>query len=258
MARDKHFSLYKLLPNLVTIASLCSGMSAIRFAMLERWELSVTFLVLAAFLDGLDGRIARLLKATSNFGAQLDSLSDFVCFGVAPAFVLYLWALQDIKGLGWALALFFAICCCLRLARFNTSLMEEKKEAWQNHFFTGVPAPAGAMLAMLPLVLTLQWDSEWMELTGLSQKWLVACYLPLIGILMVSRIPTYSLKGLRVTHHYILPAMLIAALIVVGFMIEPWASLAVVDGIYLATIFFSYAQCQQMKKQERNSEASSQ
>lgn len=248
MTRDQHFSLYKLLPNLVTIASLCSGMSAIRFAMLERWELSVTFLVLAAFLDGLDGRIARLLKATSNFGAQLDSLSDFVCFGVAPAFVLYLWALQDIKGLGWALALFFAICCCLRLARFNTSLMEEKKEKWQSHFFTGVPAPAGAMMAVLPLVLTLQWGNDWQEYFPIAEKWLVAGYVPLIGILMVSRIPTYAMKGVRVTRGYILPAMLIAVLIVVGFMIEPWASLAVIDAIYLTTIFFSYAQCRRMKK----------
>jgi CDP-diacylglycerol--serine O-phosphatidyltransferase len=225
-------------------------MSAIRLAMLDKWELSVTFLVLAAFLDGLDGRIARLLKATSNFGAQLDSLSDFVCFGVAPAFVLYLWALHEIKGLGWALALFFAICCCLRLARFNTSLMEEKKEKWQSHFFTGVPAPAGAMLALLPLVLTLQWGNDWMEFIPLQQKWIVAIYLPIIGILMVSRVPTYALKGLRVTHHYILPAMLLAAVIVVGCIVEPWASLVMIDVIYLTTLFFSYAQCQRMKKQE--------
>lgn len=250
MARERQFSLYKLLPNLVTIGSLCCGMSAVRFAMLDKWELSVSFLLIAAFLDGLDGRIARLLKATSNFGAQLDSLCDFVCFGVAPALVLYLWALDGIKGLGWALALFYAVCCCLRLARFNTSLMEEKKEKWQNHFFTGVPAPAGALLALLPLVLTLQWGNDWMEFISLEKQWIVAIYLPLIGILMVSRLPTYALKGVRVTQPYILPAMLVAVLLVLGIMIEPWASLAVIDAIYLLTIFFSYAQCQQMKRQE--------
>lgn len=253
MTRERHFSLYRLLPNLITIGALCSGMSAIRFATLEKWELSVTFLVIAAFLDGLDGRIARLLKATSNFGAQLDSLSDFVCFGVAPALVLYLWALQGIKGLGWALALFFAICCCLRLARFNTSLMEEKKEAWQRHFFTGVPAPAGAMLGLLPLFLTLQWDNDWRSFLPLPLKWIVAIYLPIIGILMVSRLPTYSLKGLRITHSYMLPAMLAAVLLIVGFIVETWTTIAILDGLYLCSLFFSYAQSRRLM----NSAASS-
>ncbi len=247
MSRDQHYSLYRLLPNLITIGSLCSGMSAMRFAMLEKWELSVTFMVIAAFLDGLDGRIARLLKATSNFGAQLDSLSDFLCFGVAPAIVLYLWALQDIKGLGWALALFFTVCCCLRLARFNTSLMEEKKEAWQKHFFTGVPAPAGAMLALLPLVLTLQWDNEWREFIPLPLKCIVALYLPVIGILMVSRLPTYSLKGLRITHAYILPAMLVAVLLVVGFIVETWTTIALLCLFYLTSIVPSYLSSKRFK-----------
>jgi CDP-diacylglycerol--serine O-phosphatidyltransferase len=246
MSIRKQFSLYRLLPNLITIASLCSGMSAIRFAILERWELAVTFLVIAAFLDGLDGRIARLLKATSNFGAQLDSLADFVCFGVSPAFVLYLWSLHEIKGLGWVLALFYAVCCCLRLARFNTSLMEEKKEAWQDYFFTGVPAPAGAMLALLPLLLTLQGGDEWWDIMPVDRHWIVAGYLPLIGVLMVSRLPTFSLKGLKITHKYLLPAMLVAVLIIAGLMIEPWASIAVIDVLYLSSLFFSVMQCRQM------------
>lgn len=247
MTPPRQFSLYKLLPNLVTIGALCSGMSAIRFAMLEKWELAVTFLVIAAFLDGLDGRIARLLKATSNFGAQLDSLSDFLCFGVAPALVLYLWALDGIKGLGWAIALFFAVCCCLRLARFNTSLMEEKKEPWQHHFFTGVPAPAGAMLAILPLLLTLQWGDDWREMIPFSLPWIVAIYLPNIGILMISRLPTYSLKGARITHAYVLPAMLAAVLLVVGFIVETWATIAIIDGLYLITLFFSFAQSRRVE-----------
>jgi CDP-diacylglycerol--serine O-phosphatidyltransferase len=235
MPHHAHFSLYRLLPNVITLGALCSGMTAIRFAMLEKWELAVTMIVIAAFLDGLDGRVARLLKATSNFGAQLDSLSDFLCFGVAPALVMYLWTLQSIKGLGWAIALFFAICCCLRLARFNTSLMEEKKERWQHHYFTGVPAPAGALLALLPLIFDLQLRGEQEIVT----EWLVVGYLPLIAVLMVSRIPTYSLKGMRVKHRLILPFMLLLAALVVGLMVETWATIAVICLIYLVSIVFS-------------------
>lgn len=238
-----HFSLYRLLPNVITLGALCSGMSAIRFAMLHKWELAVTMMVIAAFLDGLDGRVARLLKATSNFGAQLDSLSDFLCFGVAPALVIYLWTLQSIKGLGWAVTLFFAICCCLRLARFNTSLMEEKKERWQHHYFTGVPAPAGAMLALLPLILSLELGREWLELIGNPPlKWVVLGYLPLIGVFMVSRIPTYSLKGMRVKHQLILPFMLLLAALVVGLIVETWKTIAIIDALYLVSILFSAAQ----------------
>lgn len=249
MQHSTHFSLHRLLPNIITLGALCSGMSAIRFAMLEKWELAITMLVIAAFLDGLDGRVARLLKATSNFGAQLDSLSDFLCFGVAPAFVIYLWTLTTVKGLGWAVVLFFAICCCLRLARFNTSLMEEKKEAWQQHYFTGVPAPAGAMLALLPLILSLQLGNQWLQLIGNPpQQWVVMVYLPLVGVLMVSRIPTYSLKGLRVKHHLILPFMLLAAAIVVGLIVETWTTIAVIDGIYLLSIIFSFIQSRQYIK----------
>ena len=137
---------------MVTIAGLCCGLSAMRFAIDGRFETAVTLLVASAVIDGMDGRIARLLNSTSTFGAHLDSLSDFVCFGVSPAIVLYMWKLYTLRGIGWAMVLFFAVCCVLRLARFNTNLDDELVEPWQKKFFTGVPAPAGAMLALMPLV----------------------------------------------------------------------------------------------------------
>lgn len=235
--KRKHIPVHRLIPNLVTIGALCCGLSAIRFALLDRWEMAVTLIVIAAFLDGIDGSIARLLKATSNFGAQLDSLSDFVCFGIAPALVLYMWVLEDVKRLGWGLVLFFAICCGMRLARFNTSLMEEQKEAWQAHFFTGVPAPAGGLLAMLPLILTLQFHNGIFD-----QPWLTAVYLPVIGLLMISRIPTFTMKGRRIPHRFMLPVMLGAILLVVGFVIETWAILSALSVLYLGSLPFSYRQ----------------
>ena len=239
--RKRNFPLHKLIPNIVTLGALCSGLSSIRFAMIERWEIAVTFIVLAAFLDGIDGSVARLLKATSNFGAQLDSLSDFLCFGVAPALVLYMWALQDIKRFGWGVVLLFAICSSMRLARFNTSLMEEKKEAWQDHYFTGVPAPAGALLAILPLVLTLQFGEGMFD-----NPWLVIGYLPFIGVLMVSRLPTFALKGKRIPTRFALPIMLLAVFLLVSFVIETWATLAALCVLYLLTLPVAYQQSRRL------------
>jgi len=237
LKKKKHIPVHKLIPNLVTIGALCSGLSAVRFAMLERWDIAVTFIVIAAFLDGIDGSVARLLKATSNFGAQLDSLSDFVCFGVAPGLVLYMWVLEDIKRYGWAAVLLFAICGAMRLARFNTSLMEAKKEPWQSHFFTGVPAPAGAILALLPLVLTFQFGHGVFD-----EPWLIVGYLPVIALLMVSRLPTFSTKGKRIQHQFMLPVMLLAIILLVSFIVEPWATVAALSLLYLASIPFSYVQ----------------
>jgi len=169
----------RLFPNMITIAGLCCGLSAIRFGMAGRWEMAVGFILAAALIDGMDGRVARMLGATSLFGAQLDSLSDFMCFGVSPVLVLYMWQLHDIKGIGWAVVLFFAVCMALRLARFNTGLYDDSKEPWEKQFFTGIPAPAGGILSLLPLVISLQFDNGFMLPPAVT-----ACNVMLVGTLM--------------------------------------------------------------------------
>lgn len=232
----------RLIPNMITLGAMCCGLSSIRFAMLGRYEIAVTFIVIAAILDGMDGRIARMLGATSLFGAQLDSLSDFICFGVAPALILYMWQLHDIRGIGWAVVLIYAVCAALRLARFNTALFDDKKEPWEKQFFVGVPSPAGALLSLLPLMLSFQFEG------GLDiPAAIVACHLVLTGSLMVSRIPTFSGKGHRVKHELILPFMIIGSVVVVVFIIEPWLMLSLASCFYLVSIYFSMRRYQALK-----------
>ena len=148
----------RLVPNIITVGALCAGLTAVRFAIAGKWEFAAIAILVAAVLDALDGTIARLLKAASDFGAELDSLSDVVAFGVAPALIIYFWSLSTIGGFGWAAALFFAVCCALRLARFNSTL--ETRPAYAFKFFTGVPAPAGALLSLLPLVLVRETERK--------------------------------------------------------------------------------------------------
>jgi CDP-diacylglycerol--serine O-phosphatidyltransferase len=153
-SRPKGQSINMLIPNILTTLALCAGMTAIRFAVLAKWEAAVIALIVAAIFDALDGRIARLLGGTSRFGAELDSLSDFVSFGVAPAVMIYLWTMHAAGGLGWALALLFSVCCALRLARFNIKAGESDLPPWAFNYFTGVPTPAGAGMVILPMLLT--------------------------------------------------------------------------------------------------------
>ena len=149
-------SLNRLIPNMLTVMALCAGLTSIRYTLDQRWELAAIAIVVAAVLDGLDGRIARLLDGASKFGAELDSLSDFISFGVAPALLLYYWCMRGVGGIGWVLTMLLAVCCALRLARFNTKLDNTDLPAWTSRFFTGVPAPAGAGLALLPIFATLE------------------------------------------------------------------------------------------------------
>src|SRR5258708_21019758 len=162
-----------------------------RFALEQRYQLAVIAIVIAGVLDGLDGRIARLIGATSKFGAELDSLSDFVCFGVSPALVLYLWVMNHAGRFGWAVVLLFAVCAALRLARFNTALDDDSKPAWTANYFTGVPAPAGAGLAILPLIASFELGRDTFE-----HPWLIATWTMLVSGLMVSRLPTFAFKRL--------------------------------------------------------------
>jgi len=227
---------------MITIAGMCCGLSAIRFAMLGRFEMAVGFILAAALIDGMDGRVARMLGTTSVFGAQLDSLSDFVCFGVAPAIVMYMWQLHEIRGIGWAVTLFFCVCVALRLARFNTALFDDEKEPWEKQFFVGVPSPAGGMLCLLPLVFTLQIENAF-----LLPSILVACHVVLIGSLMVSRVPTFSGKKQRIKHESIVPFMLLCSAILVLFIIEPWLSLIVLSLGYLGSMYFSVRRWRRFK-----------
>lgn len=182
-----------ILPNMITLVALCLGLTAIRFAVEGRFELAVLTIIAAAIFDGLDGRIARALQGTTKFGAELDSLADFVDFGVAPALTLYFWSLSSIKSFGWFAALVFAVACALRLARFNVALDDPDKPAWTANFFTGMPAPAGAVVGMLPLYLHF----SVLDVQN-SRGWVVAqiVYLLVVAALMVSRIPHFSAKNL--------------------------------------------------------------
>lgn len=234
----------RLFPNMITIAGLCCGLSSIRFAIDGRWEVAVAFILAAALIDGMDGRVARMLGATSVFGAQLDSLSDFVCFGVAPALLLYTWQLHDIRGIGWAVSLFFVVCTALRLARFNTALFQDNKEPWEKQFFVGVPSPAGGLLSLLPLMLTFQFT----DLIQIPPA-LTACHALAIGALMVSRIPTFSGKGQRIRHDIILPFMIACSAVLVLFIIEPWLLLSLLGVAYLGSIYLSMKRWRFLKQQ---------
>src|SRR6188768_2172403 len=200
--RFKAIPVRTLLPNLITLLALCAGLTAIRIASEGRLDLALAAIVFAAALDGIDGRIARMLKGTSRFGAELDSLADFVNFGVAPALILYFWGLHDLKSAGWIAAMVFAICAGLRLARFNVMIDDPNKPAWAGNFFTGIPAPAGAITVLLPIYLNLLGMT-----VNLGVVWIVFFYVLALGLLMVSRLPVFSGKqfGKRVPPEMVLP-----------------------------------------------------
>ncbi|MGH7186186.1 MAG: CDP-diacylglycerol--serine O-phosphatidyltransferase, partial [Pseudomonadota bacterium] len=178
-------SLNRLIPNMLTILALGAGLTSIKFGLAGQWEKAVFAIVVAGILDGLDGRIARLLNGTSKFGAELDSLSDFISFGVAPALVMYYWSLKYLGGFGWVLAILFSVCCALRLARFNTRIENTDLPAWTSRFFSGAPAPAGAGLAIVPLIATLQFGTGYFD-----KPLLVGAIVLAVSLLMVSTVPT--------------------------------------------------------------------
>jgi len=229
--RLQDISINRMIPNILTLLAVASGLTAMRFAFQERWEHAALAIAAAAILDTLDGRVARLLKGASQFGAELDSLSDFVCFGVAPAMILYLWALQDAGRGAWVLVMLFAMCMGLRLARFNVALEEKDAPEWKAHFFAGVPAPAGAGLVLLPLVLSFQLGD-----TIFRSPWVVMGFLLCIGALLVSSLPTYSFKKLAVPRQRVLPTMVVVTVAIAFIVSVPWLSLSIILGLYLASI----------------------
>ncbi|MBD3666858.1 MAG: phosphatidylcholine/phosphatidylserine synthase [Parvibaculaceae bacterium] len=229
----KTLPIRSLIPNSLTVMALCAGLTSIRFALDGRFDLAVIAILVAALFDGLDGRVARLLKGTTKFGAELDSLSDFLCFGVAPVVTLYLWSLSGIGGLGWIVVLGFSVCCALRLARFNVALEDPDKPAWTANYFVGVPSPAAAGLVMLPLYLSFIGIDF---LQGLPV--IVAAYVAGIAFLMVSKVPTFSGKrlGMRVRRDEMLPVLLGVAMSVAVLFSYPWITISVLCVAYLAVL----------------------
>jgi CDP-diacylglycerol--serine O-phosphatidyltransferase len=230
------FSVNRLIPNVLTLAALCSGLTAIRFGLQDHFQLAVIAIIVAAIFDALDGRVARRLGVTSQFGAELDSLSDFLCFGVAPALVLYLASLKDGGALGWVVTLMFPICSALRLARFNTALLADTPPpAWTGSYFTGVPAPAGALLALIPLVVSFEAEAIWPR-----HPLVIGVVLICVGGLMVSRLPTFSFKKVRIPRHLVLPGLLGVALVMGVLASSPWIGLSLLGLVYVCLIPFSW------------------
>jgi CDP-diacylglycerol--serine O-phosphatidyltransferase len=242
--RFEGLSFNRLIPNIMTMLGLCAGLVAIRFATDGRWPQAAAFIVVAGVIDGLDGRLARLLKATSRFGAEFDSLADFLSFGVAPALVLYLWTMNTVGPLGFAPCLLFAVCSSLRLARFNAALdvgLEKPKPAYAYNFFTGVPAPAGAGCALFPLFAAIAFG-EWGWhgfANAIRHPVFVGVVLVVVGGLMVSTLPTWSFKNFKVPREAVLPLLLGVGLYVALLVAEPWAALAAAGIIYLGMLPFS-------------------
>ena len=237
MRRLRQIPVRTLVPNVITLLALCAGLTGIRLALEGRYELALGAIVFAAMLDAVDGRVARMIKGTSRFGAELDSLADFFNFGVAPGLILYFWGLNALGNLGWIASMVFAICAALRLARFNVQIEDPNRPAWAGNFFTGVPAPAGAIIVLLPIYLFFLQVSVAAVVTLL--------YTLAIAALMVSRLPVLSGKkmGTRVPPEMVAPVILVVVLFIALLVSYPWLLLSVGTLIYIACLplgWFSY------------------
>lgn len=244
-------SFNRMIPSLLTMLGLCAGLTSMRFALEGRFGDAAVAIAVAGAIDGLDGRIARLLKATSRFGAEFDSLSDFLCFGVAPAFIIFLWSLQRGRAYGFIPCLMFAVCMALRLARFNASLEGAPKPAYAYNFFTGVPAPAGAGLALFPLFLGLEGrrlDLPWLTDVG-QNPILCALILSGVAVLLVSTLPIWSFKNFKVPSEYVLPLMLGTGIYATVLVADPWAALAGGALIYAVMLPFSVRSFRRLRRE---------
>jgi len=250
--RFKAIPVRTLLPNLITLLALCAGLTSIRLAIEAKLDWALAAIVFAALLDGIDGRIARMLKGTSRFGAELDSLADFVNFGVAPALILYFWGLHELKSAGWIAALVFAICAALRLARFNVMIDDPSKPAWAGNFFTGIPAPAGAITVLLPIYLYFLGVSN-----GLVTVWLTFFYTVAIALLMVSRLPVFSGKrvGKRVPPDLVLPVFVVVVLFFALLISYPWEVLTIGTLAYLGCLPFGWLSYREYQRKDETAAA---
>ena len=232
-----------MVPNAVTALALCSGLTGVRFAVDSEWEKALAAIIIAGVLDGMDGRIARLLRAQSKFGAELDSLSDNVAFGTAPALILFLWSLHAAPKFGWTAALALAVCCALRLARFNAWIDAAEQPHKSAGFNTGVPAPAGAGLAFIPVFLWLVTGSSWFQAWYVVMPWAL-----FVALLMISSIPTYSWASIRIRSGWRLFALLGIALVGAALLTAPWYTLLAVALLYLVMIPVALASYARVKR----------
>lgn len=235
-----------VVPNAITALALCVGLSGVRFAIAERWDLAVTMTVIAAVLDGMDGRIARALRGQTRFGAELDSLSDVIAFGVSPAIILHLWSLQQWPRFGWLFALAYAVCMALRLARFNARIDVEDQPHKSAGFLTGVPAPAGAGLLLLPIFLWTASDGQW---EWLRDYRLVAAWAALCAFLTISSLATFSWGSLRLRRNIRLEAIVFIAILGGALVSAPFETLSVAALVYLAMIPFSMMSYARVRRQ---------
>lgn len=242
--QPRGLTLRAVLPNAITAAALCSGLTGIRFAINGNWQMALFAIILAGMLDGIDGRIARLLKAQSRFGAELDSLADSLSFGMAPALVLYLWSLNDLPRLGWFASLAFAICCALRLARFNARIDLEDQPHKSVGFLTGVPAPVGAGLAFLPTYLWIATGEA-----AFRNPVLVALWVAAIAVLMISNLATLSWTSIRPRRNIRLEAIALAGMVFAALLTEPWWTLVGLSVLYLALMPYSIVRYARIKRQ---------
>ncbi|NDR55719.1 CDP-diacylglycerol--serine O-phosphatidyltransferase [Aliiruegeria sabulilitoris] len=230
--KRKFVPVFQLLPNLLTIVAICAGLTAIRFGYEGNYEMAVRLILAACVLDGLDGRLARLMRAETPIGAELDSLADFLNFGVAPVLILHSWTLSDFRGAGWLAVLCYSICCVLRLARFNVSSRLDT-DGSASDFFVGVPAPAGALLVLLPMVLSFAISD-----LPLASPAIIAAYTGLVGLLMISRIPTYSFKNIVIDRRNTKFVLLGTVLLASALLTYLWATLALLTFVYIGFILW--------------------
>jgi CDP-diacylglycerol---serine O-phosphatidyltransferase len=250
--RFRRIPVRTLAPNIVTLLAMCAGLTAIRMAFEDHYVLALAAVVFAAVLDGIDGRLARFLKGTSRFGAELDSLSDFVNFGVAPGLILYFWGLHDLRSAGWIAAMLFAICAGLRLARFNVMAEDPDRPAWTSNFFVGVPAPMGAITVLLPIYVVF---------LGIPRSglliWLTLFYTMAIALLMVSRLPVFSGKriGTRVPPELVGPLIVVMVLSIGLLVAYPWILLTLGTLAYLASLPFGWLSYRRYQQRSREGTA---
>lgn len=239
----------KMAPNIVTLMALCAGITTIRFAILGKWTMALVCIALACVFDGLDGRVARKLKASSKFGAELDSLSDFVSFGVAPAILMYQWSLSTLPHWGWIFTLMFAAAMSLRLARFNTMLEDASVPEYWSHYFVGVPAPMAAALGVMPLLISI--DFKEFEFI-LRNPYFCSLIMLLVAYLMVSRIPTLSLKKTKINKDFVLPLMVLFVLFISCLLTKPWLTLGLFTICYILSIPYTVIRFLKDKRQYEN------
>lgn len=238
-------------PNAVTALALCSGLTGVRFAIAGDWEKALIAILVAGVLDGLDGRIARMLKGESRFGAELDSLSDVIAFGVSPAMIMYLWALQYWPRFGWVFALGYAVCAALRLARFNASMDNAEHPRKAAGFLTGVPAPTGAGLMLVPVALWL-----WSDVAFFREPIFICAWAAMCGFLMISDLATYSWSSLNISRAWRLPVVLLVAMAGAALFTAPWHTLSFLMLFYLSTIPFSVLSYAKIRRRRGSVEAS--